>query len=76
MGFAAPSTLTYDNEDRLKTFIGQTYTYNGFDTRVGKTIGGSTTSYHRDEVGVTAPLISASDATYTSGVSALATAYT
>ena len=61
----APSVLTYDNEDRLKTFMGQTYTYNGFDTRVGK----NGTTYHRDGTGVTAPLISDSGATYTPGVS-------
>ena len=69
----APSVLTYDDEDRLKTTSGpigaQTYTYNGFDTRVGKTVGGSTTSYHRDGTGVTAPLISDSNATYTPGIS-------
>ena len=69
VGFGAPSILTYDDEDRLKTFMGQTYSYNGFDTRVGKTVGGSTTSYHRDGSGVTAPLISDSGATYTPGVS-------
>jgi hypothetical protein len=67
---------SYDDGDKLLSAGLKTYTYNGFDTRVGKTIGGSTTSYHHDEVGVTAPLISASDATYTSGVSALTTAYT
>jgi hypothetical protein len=65
----APSTLTYDDEDRLKTFMGQTYTYNGFDTRVGKNAGGSVTAYHRDGAGVTAPLISDSGATYTPGIS-------
>jgi RHS repeat-associated protein len=69
VGIGAPSILTYDDEDRLKTFMGQTYTYNGFDTRVGKTVGGSTTSYHRDGSGVTAPLISDSGATYTPGIS-------
>ena len=69
VGMGAPSVLTYDDEDRLKTFMGQTYTYNGFDTRVGKTVGGSTTSYHRDGSGVTAPLISDSGATYTPGIS-------
>ncbi len=69
VGMGAPSVLTYDDEDRLTTFMGQTYTYNGFDTRVGKTVGGSTTSYHRDGSGVTAPLISDSGATYTPGVS-------
>jgi YD repeat-containing protein len=41
VGFNAPSILTYDDEDRLKTTSGptgsQTYSYNGFDTRVGKT---------------------------------------
>jgi RHS repeat-associated protein len=65
----APSVLTYDDEDRLKTFMGQTYTYNGFDTRVAKNAGGSVTAYHRDGSGVTAPLISDSVATYTPGVS-------
>jgi RHS repeat-associated protein len=65
VGMGAPSTLTYDDEDRLKTFMGQTYTYNGFDTRVGK--NGMT--YHRDGAGVTAPLISDSNATYTPGIS-------
>ena len=53
------------SEDRLKTFMGQTYTYNGFDTRVGK----NGTTYHRDGTGVTAPLISDSNATYTPGIS-------
>ena len=65
VGMGAPSTLTYDDEDRLKTFMGQTYTYNGFDTRVGK----NGTTYHRDGTGVTAPLISDSNATYTPGIS-------
>jgi RHS repeat-associated protein len=65
VGMGAPSVLTYDDEDRLKTFMGQTYTYNGFDTRVGK----NGTTYHRDGTGVTAPLISDSNATYTPGIS-------
>ena len=65
VGMGAPSVLTYDDEDRLKTFMGQTYTYNGFDTRVGK----NGVTYHRDGTGVTAPLISDSGATYTPGVS-------
>ena len=34
-----------------------------------KTVGGATTSYHRDGSGVTAPLISDSGATYTPGIS-------
>jgi RHS repeat-associated protein len=45
--------------------MGQTYTYNGFDTRVAK----NGVTYHRDGTGVTAPLISDSGATYTPGVS-------
>ena len=73
VGISAPSILTYDDEDRLKTTYGpmgsQSYSYNGFDTRVGKTVGGATTSYHRDGAGVTAPLISDSGATYTPGIS-------
>ena len=63
------SILTYDDEDRLKTCMGQTYTYNGFDTRVAKNAGGIVTAYHHDGAGVTAPLISDSGATYTPGVS-------
>jgi RHS repeat-associated protein len=47
----------------------QSYSYNGFDTRVGKTVGGATASYHRDGAGVTAPLISDTGATYTPGIS-------
>ena len=73
VGINAPSILTYDEEDRLKTTNGpmgsQSYSYNGFDTRVGKTVGGATTSYHRDGAGVTAPLISDTGATYTPGIS-------
>ncbi len=73
VGLGAPSILTYDDEDRLKTTTGpigaQTYTYNGFDTRVAKAAGGSVTAYHRDGSGVTAPLISDTGATYTRGIS-------
>jgi RHS repeat-associated protein len=67
------TNLTYDEESRLKTVVGpgvnQSYNYNGVDTRVSKTAGGSVTAYHRDGVGVTAPLISDTGADYTPGVS-------
>ena len=69
MNGITPTNLTYDDEDRLKTINGlfgsHTYTYNGFDTRVGK----NGTSYHRDGAGVTAPLLSDDQATYTPGIS-------
>lgn len=51
LGISQPTILTYDDEDRLKTLSGMsgnhTYTYNGFDTRVGK----NGTTYHRDGTG-------------------------
>jgi RHS repeat-associated protein len=65
--------LTYDYESRLTSVSGPgitaSYTYNGLNTRVGKTENGNTQVYKRDGVGVTDAVLSDSSAFYTPGVS-------
>ncbi len=66
------TTLNYDWESRLTSLSGATtasYTYNGLDTRVSKIEGGVTNTYARDGVGVTAPVIRDTFASYTPGTS-------
>ncbi|MBS1720852.1 MAG: RHS repeat-associated core domain-containing protein [Armatimonadetes bacterium] len=70
---AGTTSLTYDYESRLTSVTGPgitaSYTYNGLDTRVGKTENGSTQVYKRDGVYVTDDVLSDSSAFYTPGVS-------
>jgi RHS repeat-associated protein len=65
--------LTYDYESRLTSVTGPgitaSYTYNGLDTRVGKTENGASQVYKRDGVDVTDDVLSDSSAFYTPGVS-------
>ena len=66
------TNLSYDWESRLTSLSGATtasYTYNGLDTRVSKIEGGVTNTYVRDGVGVTAPVIRDTFASYTPGTS-------
>ena len=66
------TNLSYDWESRLTSLGGATtasYTYNGLDTRVSKIEGGVTNTYVRDGVGVTAPVIRDTFASYTPGTS-------
>jgi RHS repeat-associated protein len=66
------TNLSYDYESRLTALSGAqtaSYTYNGLDTRVSKIEGGTATDFVRDGVGVTAPVIRDSFASYTPGVS-------
>ncbi len=66
------TNLAYDYESRLTSLSGAqtaSYAYNGLDTRVSKIEGGTTTDYVRDGVGVTAPVIRDTFASYTPGVS-------
>src|SRR5580658_6153801 len=71
---AGTTSLSYDYEDRI---TGITYpssstnyfSYNGLDTRVGKTDSGGTFSYVRDGADVTDPVLDDGAANYTPGVS-------
>ncbi|MEI7578276.1 MAG: RHS repeat-associated core domain-containing protein [Armatimonadota bacterium] len=66
------TNLSYDWESRLTSLSGATtasYAYNGLDTRVSKIEGGVTTNYVRDGIGVTAPVIRDTFASYTPGTS-------
>ncbi|MFO0044983.1 MAG: RHS repeat-associated core domain-containing protein, partial [Armatimonadota bacterium] len=66
------TNLSYDCDSRLTSLSGATtasYTYNGLDTRVSKIEGGVTNTYVRDGVGVTAPVIRDTFASYTPGTS-------
>jgi RHS repeat-associated protein len=67
------TTLTYDYESRISTITGPgltaSYSYNGLDTRVSKIENATTTNFVRDGVGVTAPVVRDSFASYTPGVS-------
>lgn len=55
--------ITYPNSST------NSFTYNGLDTRVGKTDSSGTATYRRDGVGVTDPVLSDGSATYTPGIS-------
>jgi RHS repeat-associated protein len=71
---AGTTTLSYDYESRvtsitLPSSVSDTFTYNGIDTRVGKSDSTGTYSYERDGVGVTAPVLNDTAAEYTPGVS-------
>lgn len=68
------TTLAYDYESRLTSisrsgYTTNTYSYNGFDTRISKVDSTGTSTYMRDGVGVTAPVLSDGYANYTPGVS-------
>ena len=66
------TNLAYDYESRLTALSGAqtaSYAYNALDTRVSKIEGGTTTDFVRDGVGVTAPVIRDTFASYTPGVS-------
>ncbi|MEQ1823454.1 MAG: RHS repeat-associated core domain-containing protein [Fimbriimonadaceae bacterium] len=65
---------TWDMESRIKqiTKAGvttNTFAYNGFDTRTTKTDSLGTNTYKRAGAGVTSPVLSDSNATYTPGIS-------
>jgi RHS repeat-associated protein len=66
------TNLSYDWESRLTSLSGAqtaSYAYNGFDTRVSKIEYSISTNYVRDGVGVNAPVIRDSFASYTPGTS-------
>ena len=66
------TNLSYDWESRLTSLSGAqtaSYAYNGFDTRVSKIENSVTTNFVRDGIGVTAPVIRDSFASYTPGTS-------
>ncbi len=67
-------TFTYDFESRITSTSHpvagtESHTYNGMDTRVGKTDPGGTYTYKRDGAYVTDPVLSDGQATYTPGIS-------
>jgi len=71
---AGTTNLVYDWESRLTSISGggitaETYTYNGLDTRVSKTVTGNTTTYTRDGAYVTDPVLRDTGASYTPGIS-------
>lgn len=71
---AGTTSLSYDYEDRIVqiSYPGggtNTFTYNGLDTRVGKTDSSGTKSYRRDGVDVTSPVLNDSSASYTPEIS-------
>lgn len=68
------TTLSYDYEGRLTQITypnasTNTFTYNGLDTRVGKTDSGGTKTFKRNGVGVTAPVLSDGVSAFTPGIS-------
>src|SRR5690606_10322110 len=68
------TSLTYDYESRITGITypnsaTNSFTYNGLDTRVGKTDSGGTTTYRRDGAYVTDPVLSDGSKTYTPGIS-------
>ncbi len=70
---AGTTTLAYDYEGRVSgiTYPSSTtnsFTYNGLDTRVGKTDSNGTNTFRRDGVGVTAPVLADGSTTYTPGI--------
>ncbi len=67
------TNLYYDYESRLTQIVysnnaTNTFTYNGLDTRVGKSDSGGTKTYKRDGVGVTAPVLSDGVSAFTPGI--------
>ena len=67
------TNLSYDYESRLSSLSGpgitSSYSYNGLDTRVSKIENSVANTFVRDGIGVTAPVIRDTDATYTPGIS-------
>ncbi|MBI5706933.1 MAG: RHS repeat-associated core domain-containing protein [Armatimonadetes bacterium] len=68
------TSLAYDYESRVSSITYpnasvDTFTYNGLDTRVGKGGAQGSSTFKRNGVGVTAPVLSDGDATYTPGIS-------
>ena len=74
VGAAAPTTLTYDIENRVKGITypaGATnsFAYNGNDLRVSKNDSAGTKTYKTDGSSPASPVLSDGSATYTSGLS-------
>ncbi|HLO98714.1 MAG TPA: RHS repeat-associated core domain-containing protein [Fimbriimonas sp.] len=69
---ANTTNVTYDYESRISTVSGPgisgSYTYNGLDTRVSKIENSVSQTFARDGVGVTAPVLRDSSASYTPGI--------
>ncbi len=68
------TTYTWDMESRIKQITRSgvttnTFAYNGFDARTSKTDSLGTNTYKRGGAGVTSPVLSDSNATYTPGIS-------
>jgi RHS repeat-associated protein len=66
------TTLNYDKESRVTGIsrpgsLTASYVYNGFDARISKTVGSNTTTFKRAGAGATAPLISDTAGTTTTG---------
>ncbi len=70
---AGTTTLAYDFESRVTQITGPginaTYSYNGLDTRVGKTENSVSNTFRRSGAYVTDPVLSDGTASYTPGVS-------
>ncbi len=71
---ATVQTYTYDDADRITAIAypyvtGDTFAYNGIDTRLSKSENGSSTNFYRGGPGVTDPVLSDSGAVYTPGIS-------
>jgi RHS repeat-associated protein len=71
---ANTTILAYDYQGRLTQITypnssTNTFTYNAFNTRVGKVDSVATYTHKRDGVGVTAPVLSSGSAAYTPGIS-------
>lgn len=70
---AGTTTLTYDLESRVTQISGPginaTYSYNGLDTRVGKTENSASNTFRRSGAYVTDPVLGDGSASYTPGVS-------
>lgn len=70
---AGTTTLTYDFESRITQISGPginaTYSYNGLDTRVGKTENSVSNTFRRSGAYVTDPVLGDGTASYTPGVS-------
>jgi hypothetical protein len=70
---AGTTNLTYDFESRVTQISGPginaSYSYNGLDTRVGKTENSVSNTFRRSGAYVTDPVLSDGTASYTPGVS-------